>query len=81
MLQEFLYTGASPGFDLMESLAMIELSNRLCQSELLGLTEQYLVTELTSLEKSGQDITEEVLMLLERAEVSKILFVVIDFCR
>lgn len=81
MLQEFLYTGASPGFDLMESLAMIELANRLCQSELLGLTEQYLVTELTTLEKSGQDIAEEVLMLLERAEVSKILFVVIDFCR
>lgn len=55
-------------------MELIELANRLCQSDLLRLAERFLVAELTTLDKSAEDIAEEVLTLLEPAQVCNLAF-------
>jgi len=74
LLQEFLYTGCCQDLSSATCLELIELANRLCQSDLLLLTEQFLVAELTAQDKSAQDIAEEVLTLLEPAQVCTLIF-------
>ena len=48
---------------------MIELANRLCLQRLLSLTEQAVVAQL-SVANEWRDITEDVLTLLEPAQVT-----------
>lgn len=69
LLQEFLYTGFCQDLSSATCLELIELANRLCQSDLLLLAEQFLVAELTALDKGRQDIAEEVLSVLEPAQL------------
>ena len=50
-------------------LELIEVANRLCQSRLIAIAEQFVVRELMAADEAGQDVTEEVLALLEPAQV------------
>lgn len=55
-------------------MELIELANRLCLPQFLAFVEQSIVSELTTAEKSDQNITEEVLMYLEPAQAYKFTF-------
>ena len=69
-LQEYLYTGQCPVLRDIDCIELIELANRLCLPRLLALTELYIVRELTQYDEVGKDVVEDVLTLLEPAQVS-----------
>ena len=77
-LQEYLYTGQCPSLSKVDCLELIELANRLCVPRLLAITEAFIVRELTAAEEQGKDVVEDVLMLLEPAQVSNECKRVID---
>ena len=73
-LQEYLYTGVCPSLHQTDPMELIELGNRLCLPRLVALTEQYLVKELSLAAEEGEDIAEDVLYLLQPAQVYHFLF-------
>ncbi len=69
-LQEYLYTGQSSTLDTVDCMELIELANRMCVPRLLTITESFVVKQLTAAEEEDKDVVEDVLMLLEPAQVS-----------
>ena len=70
-LQEFLYTDRCRHLDTVDSLELIELANRLCLPRLLAMTEEHIVQKLQQVELCGREIYEEVLWLIEPAQVGE----------
>lgn len=68
-LQEYLYTEERPAMGGVDCLSLIEVANRLCLQRLLNLTEEYAVQELSRAEEMAEDITEDVIMMLEPAQL------------
>ena len=71
-LQEYLYTDCiSLGGTEDKSLAieLIELANRMCLPRMMALIQQALCAQLNKEEDGGGDITEDMVQLLESAQV------------
>ena len=68
-IREFLYTGECPARATLNCLGIIEVANRLCLPRLVTLVEAQVVNDLTDEDKSGEDIIEDVLTLVEPAKV------------
>lgn len=69
-VREFLYTGDCPSGATLNCLGIIEAADRLCLPRLVRLVEAAVVDDLTTANKEGEDIIEDVLKLLEPAQVS-----------
>ncbi|XP_046365118.1 rho-related BTB domain-containing protein 1-like [Haliotis rufescens] len=68
-LREYLYTGSQPDMTGVDCISLIEVANRLCLPRLVCLTENFIVQELQKAEKDEEDILEEVLLILEPAQL------------
>uniref|UniRef100_UPI00358FB44B rho-related BTB domain-containing protein 2-like n=1 Tax=Myxine glutinosa TaxID=7769 RepID=UPI00358FB44B len=67
-LLEYLYTDQFSTDPMLDSMELLILANQLCLPQLLTLTEQYAVQELTQSMSKGVDINEEVLFYLDLAQ-------------
>ncbi|GAB1604023.1 rho-related BTB domain-containing protein 2-like [Argonauta hians] len=68
-LQEYLYTGESPCMTGADCMSLIEVANRLCLPRLVAFTEDYIVQELSRLEDNNANLMEDVLCILETAQL------------
>ncbi|XP_052773542.1 rho-related BTB domain-containing protein 1-like [Mya arenaria] len=68
-LREFLYTGECPTGATLNCLGIIEAANRLCLPRLVTMVEAAAVDDLSQADKEGEDIIEDVLNLLEPAQL------------
>ncbi|CAH1785062.1 unnamed protein product [Owenia fusiformis] len=69
VLQEYLYTGRCPDLNQVDYIELLELANRLCLPHLLLLTEHAVANHLLKAERAGSSIVDEVLALLEPAQL------------
>ncbi|KAL5020620.1 hypothetical protein ScPMuIL_002296, partial [Solemya velum] len=69
LLQEYLYTGEIPSSSSSNYIALIEVANRLCLQNLVCLAEYRIVTELLKSHQDGDDVTDDVLINLEPAQL------------
>ena len=58
-----------PNLQEVDCLELIELANRLCVQKLIMLSEAYIVEKLTQADEQDKDIVEDVIHLLESAQV------------
>lgn len=72
VLQEYLYTDRIQSLVSVDQLALIAVANRLCLPRLVSLVEDYVVGELGHAAEEDEDILEEVLMLIEPAQVTAV---------
>ncbi|XP_014774745.1 rho-related BTB domain-containing protein 2 [Octopus bimaculoides] len=68
-LQEYLYTGESPCMSGVDCMSLIEVANRLCLPRLVAFTEGHVVQELGRQEDANVNIMEDVLSILETAQL------------
>ncbi|KAK3595318.1 hypothetical protein CHS0354_004470 [Potamilus streckersoni] len=68
-LKEYLYTGELPRCTVEDCLDMIELANCLCLPQLVKLMEVYIKDDLLEAEKKGENITEDILLILELSQL------------
>ncbi|KAH3855821.1 rho-related BTB domain-containing protein 2-like [Dreissena polymorpha] len=68
-LREYLYTGSCPAGATLNCLGIIEAANRFCIPRLVAMVEGAVVSDLTEADKEGEDIIEDVLRLLEPAQL------------
>ena len=68
-LLAYLYTDLCPDLSTVDALDMLELANCYCLPRLVALTEEHIISELQQKDASGADVTEDVLLLLEHAQV------------
>ena len=68
-LREFLYTDDLAPEGHVDCLGVIEVGNRLCLPRLVKLVEESVVEDLVIGVSEGEDILEEVLHILEPAQV------------
>ena len=69
-LREFLYTDDLALDGPIDCLGVIEVGNRLCLPRLVKLVEARVVEDLIMADREGEDILEEVLNILEPAQVN-----------
>jgi hypothetical protein len=69
-IREFLYTGECTSGATLNCLGIIEAANRFCLPRLVRLVEARVCEDLTEADKDGEDIIEDVIKLLEPAQVS-----------
>ncbi|KAL3863635.1 hypothetical protein ACJMK2_005385 [Sinanodonta woodiana] len=68
-LKEYLYTGELPRSAVEDCMDMIELANCLCLPQLVKLMEVYIKDDLLEAEKKGENIIEDILMILEPSQL------------
>ncbi|XP_045190267.2 rho-related BTB domain-containing protein 1-like [Mercenaria mercenaria] len=68
-IREFLYTGECTSGATLNCLGIIEAANRFCLPRLVRLVEARVCQDLTDADKEGEDIIEDVLKLLEPAQL------------
>ena len=69
VLQEFLYTGSISNVTEVDCLALIEVANRFCLPRFVTLIEDAIVQQFLTWEKQGVNILEDVIILIEPAQV------------
>ena len=70
-MREFLYTDDLSPEGHIDCLGVIEIGNRFCLPRLVKLVEASVVEELMMGASQGEDILEEVLDILEPAQVNR----------
>lgn len=68
-IREFLYTGECSTGATLNCLGIIEAANRFCLPRLVRVVEARVCEDLTEADKEGEDIIEDVIRLLEPAQV------------
>jgi Rho-related BTB domain-containing protein 1/2 len=66
----FLYTDNSPRVTTSTCVDLIEIANRLCLARLVSLVEATIIEGLNEAIETGNDISEEVLRILQPCQVS-----------
>lgn len=69
-LREFLYTDDLVPEGHIDCLGVIAVGNQFCLSRLVKIVEANVVEDLMTADSEGEDIIEEVLNILEPAQVS-----------
>jgi len=69
---EFLYLGRCPDLHNVNCIDVIELANRLCQPQFVALIEDTVLRDLTEAVQNCEEVTDDVLALLEASQVCKL---------
>ena len=65
----YLYSDRAPSVRPNDCIELVEVGNRLCLPRLVALVENEIVCEFSRLVLTGSDVAEDVLQLIEPAQV------------